>query len=89
MINRTLKDKPMVLTSHRLQMLKHKKRIEQIPEDKRSEYEKRLLSDVSLEEHGILKGGDIQEMKRTVQEESKETTKDSGGTKNVKTKKKA
>jgi len=63
MITSKLKEKPMMFTSHRLQMLKVTKRIEAIPPEIRTTNDKRILADFETEKKGIITIHNVHEMK--------------------------
>ena len=63
MITSKLKEKPMMFTSHRLQMLKVTKRIEAIPPEVRTKEDKRILADFETEKKGIITIHNVHEMK--------------------------
>lgn len=64
MISHKIKDKPMLLTSHRLQMNRIAKKIEAIPVAELSPDQKRFLANHAQDEKGIITARDVQEFKQ-------------------------
>lgn len=70
MVSNKLKERPMMITSHRIQSLRIANRIRAVPEEKRKPEERRFLSDFETEEKGIITGGEVQAQRLDVQKQA-------------------
>ncbi len=70
MISNKAKERPMVITSHRIQSLRIANRIRAVPEDKRKPEERRFLSDFDTDEKGMITGGEVQAQRLDAQKQA-------------------
>lgn len=67
MLSSKTKDRPMLLTSHRVQSAVLKSKIQEIPVEKQTDEQKRFLAEVAIEEKGIITARDVQEFRQAPQ----------------------
>jgi hypothetical protein len=70
MISNKAKERPMMITSHRIQSMRIANRIRAVPEEKRKPEERRFLSDFDTEEKGIIIGGEVQAQRLDAQKQA-------------------
>lgn len=70
MISNKLKERPMMITSHRIQSLRIANRIRAVPEEKRKPEERRFLRDFETEEKGTITGGEVQAQRLDAQKQA-------------------